>query len=74
MRLMDADALKQHAVWLTDDDGVARCAVTITDLAASPTVRCGECKHWNEARFDDWWCCEKPEMSPRRNFTSGKSA
>ena len=45
-RLIDADALKSLTIWVTDDEGIDRPVVKLTDIDAAPTVSCGECANY----------------------------
>lgn len=45
MRLIDADDMRYEAVALAGDDEVVQVIVK-DDVDASPTIRCGDCKHW----------------------------
>jgi hypothetical protein len=45
MRLIDADALKPLTMWVTDDEGIDRPVVRLTDIDNEPTVCCEACEY-----------------------------
>ena len=70
MKLVDADALIHYlrynncVVYETPE-------ITVMEfLSWAPRVECRNCKSWNEARFDDWGCCESDELSFKGNFNT----
>ena len=58
-RLVDADALKPLTMWVTDDEGIDRPVVRLTDIDNEPTVCCEQCEHWRpqDATGDPNDCC-----------------
>ena len=62
MRLIDADALKRLAIWVTDDDGIDRGVVKLRDIDAAPPVSCAECEY--SGQLDDGLFFCRNERAP----------
>ena len=43
---VDAEALREKSFYVTDDEGIDRPVVKLTDIDAAPTVCCGECANY----------------------------
>jgi len=38
-------------------------------LSAEREKKCLACRWWNPARFDDWGCCQNPDVDMGKKFT-----
>jgi hypothetical protein len=65
MRLIDADALKSLTVWVTDDEGIDRPVLKLTDIDAAPTVCCAKCEYYEDGD------CLHPDMLAYPNPEDG---